>query len=101
MSSLQFHLALNQAIFGVVDFITRDTPLGRFSRSGVGRRLRPHQTPMPVDLVKSHRNERNGNGKPVEVIRYDCAVGCGIRPPKYSVEDPPATSAINFRTATL
>lgn len=88
-------------MFGCVEFITRGTLLRRFSRGGLGRDLHPHQRPMAPHLAIPHCDECNSDGKPVEVIRYDRAVGCGICPSKNSIEDPPATSAMDFGTATL
>lgn len=88
-------------MFGGVGCITRGTLLRRFSGGGLDQDPRPHQRPMASHFTIPHCDECNGDGKPVEIVRYDGAVGCGIRPSKYAIKDPPATSTIDFGTATL
>ncbi len=95
------HLSHDHAMFGCVGCVNHCTLLRRFSGGGLDRDLRLHQRPMAPYFTIPHCDECKGDGKPIEIVRYDGAVGCGVRPSKYSIKDTPATSTIDFGTATL
>ena len=56
---------------------------------------------MPLTFVVPHRQEGYYDADPVQVVRDDGAIGCGVLPSENSVEDTPASSAIDEWATTL
>ena len=60
-----------------------------------------HQWPVTFLLVVAHYKEGNNDGNPIEVIREDRAIGCGVLPPEQRVEDSPSSATVDLCIAAL
>lgn len=70
-------------------------------RVGLVLRLGLEHRPVAVVFIVLHCHEPTNNHDPVNVVRYDCSVGCRVGPAEQSIKNTPSPSTIEFWTAAV